>query len=207
VKRKIQLPEEQEKYLKYISDITGKTIELSEGGALLLFTSYEILRKVYNEINPLLQRMGITAFKQGDDDRTRLLNRFRTDISSVLFATDSFWEGVDTPGESLKLVIIYKLPFRVPSDPVVMARMEAIENRGGNPFMELSLPEAVMKFKQGFGRLMRRQTDHGVVLILDSRTLKKRYGSIFLKSLPPASTSIKEHKSTLIDIEDFLYGK
>ncbi len=200
------LPENQELYLNYISEITGKILEISEGKALLLFTSYEMLKKVHNDINPLLQKNGITTFRQGDDDRAKLLNRFRTDVSSVLFATDSFWEGVDTPGDSLKLVVIYRLPFRVPSDPVVMARMEAIKNRGGNPFMELSLPEAVMKFKQGFGRLMRRKTDHGVVLILDSRTIKKRYGSVFLNSLPPASRSVKITESILLDVEDFLYG-
>lgn len=200
------LPEEYEQYIRFITEISAKSLEISEGGALLLFTSYEMLKNVYNELQPLFQKLGITAYRQGDDDRTRLLNNFRNDISSVLFATDSFWEGVDTPGESLRLVIIYRLPFRVPSDPVVMARMEAIKERGGNPFMELSLPEAVMKFKQGFGRLMRRQTDRGVVLILDSRVVKKRYGSIFINSLPPASRAIKNSDAILLEIEDFLYG-
>ena len=200
------LPEEQEQYLNFISEISRKALETSEGGALLLFTSYEMLKSVYADIQPYLAKLGITCYRQGDDDRTRLLNNFRNDISSVLFATDSFWEGVDTPGESLKLVIICRLPFRVPSDPVVMARMEAIKNRGGNPFMELSLPEAVMKFKQGFGRLMRRQSDKGIVMILDSRVIKKRYGSIFLNSLPPASRSVKNSDDILLEIEDFLYG-
>jgi len=200
------LPEENELYEQFISETAGKALELAEGGALLLFTSYEMLKRVFDEIKPRLTKLGITTYKQGDDDRTRLLNNFRKDISSVLFATDSFWEGVDTPGESLRLVIICRLPFRVPSDPVVMARMEAIKNRGGNPFMELSLPEAVMKFKQGFGRLMRRQSDKGIVLILDSRVVKKRYGSIFLNSLPPASRSINISETVLLEIEDFLYG-
>ncbi|MCP4181586.1 MAG: hypothetical protein GY756_27800, partial [bacterium] len=102
------LPEEYDQYNKYISMITSKTLELSEGSALLLFTSYEMLKNVYREIYPILQKMGITAFRQGDDDRTRLLNKFRTDMSSVLFSTDSFWEGVDSPGEAFKLVIIYR---------------------------------------------------------------------------------------------------
>ena len=200
------LPEEGEAYHHFLSLFCAKALETSEGSALILFTSYDMLRNVYNDLKPGLDKLGITAYRQGDDDRTRLLNNFRTDVSSVLFATDSFWEGVDTPGESLKLVIICRLPFRVPTDPVVMARVEAIERKGGNPFMELSLPEAVMKFKQGFGRLMRRKSDRGVVLVLDSRVIKKRYGSLFLNSLPPARRSVKESESILLEIEDFLYG-
>jgi ATP-dependent DNA helicase DinG len=200
------LPEEGEAYFRFVSQYCREAVNTSEGSALLLFTSYDMLRNVYDELKPMLDSSGITAYRQGDDDRTRLLNNFRKDISSVLFATDSFWEGVDTPGESLKLVIISRLPFRVPTDPVVMARVEAIEKKGGNPFMELSLPEAVMKFKQGFGRLMRHNNDRGVVLILDSRVIKKRYGSLFLNSLPPAGRSIKERDSLLLEIEDFLYG-
>ena len=104
--------------------------------------------------------------------------------SSVLFATDSFWEGVDVPGETLQMVILCRLPFRVPTEPVLKARMAAIEMRGGNPFGELSLPDAVVRLRQGFGRLMRRNDDRGVVLILDSRIVTKSYGSIFLESLP-----------------------
>lgn len=200
------LPEKGEAYYRFVSESCREAVISSEGSALLLFTSYEMLRNVYNELKPILDRSGITAYRQGDDDRTRLLNNFRKDISSVLFATDSFWEGVDTPGESLKLVIICRLPFKVPTDPVVMARVEAIEKRGGNPFMELSLPEAVMKFKQGFGRLMRHNSDRGVVLILDSRVIKKRYGSLFLNSLPPAGRSIQDRENLLLKIEDFLYG-
>ncbi|RQW05916.1 MAG: DEAD/DEAH box helicase [Calditrichaeota bacterium] len=202
----VPLPEEGEAYYRFISDFCGKAIEVSEGGALLLFTSYDMLRNVYDDLKPTFDRMGITAYRQGEDDRTRLLNSFRNDLSSVLFATDSFWEGVDTPGDSLKLVIICRLPFRVPTDPVVMARVESIERRGGNPFMELSVPEAVMKFKQGFGRLMRRKSDRGIVLILDSRVIKKRYGSLFLNSLPPAGRSVKAGDAILLEIENFLYG-
>lgn len=199
-------PEEQYNYNRYIADFCRRALEISEGSALLLFTSYEMLRNIYDELKPFLSSLGITAYRQGEDDRTRLLNNFRDDLSSVLFATDSFWEGVDTPGDSLKLVIISRLPFRVPSDPVVMARMESLERKGGNSFMELSLPEAVMKFKQGFGRLMRRHSDRGVVLILDSRIVRKHYGNTFLNSLPPASRSIKEGETLLMEIEDFLYG-
>ena len=113
--------------------------------------------------------------------------------------------GVDTPGDSLRLVILTKLPFRVPSDPVYQARIEAIEKRGGNAFRELSLPEAVMKFRQGFGRLMRRKTDRGAVIVLDSRILRKSYGGIFLRSLPETRISSKRFSSVLEDVENFIY--
>ena len=109
------------------------------------------------------------------------------------------------PGESLQIVVICRLPFRVPTDPVHMARLEAIEKRGGNPFFELSLPEAVMKLKQGFGRLMRRTTDRGVVFILDSRVVRKNYGSAFISSLPETMVCIKDMDSLLLDVENFLY--
>ena len=145
--------------------------------------------------------------KQGDADRSKLLLTFNRDISSVLFATDSFWEGVDVPGESLKVVIICRLPFRVPTDPIVKARMERIEARGGNPFFDLSLPEAAMRLKQGFGRLMRRKNDHGVVVILDPRIIRKGYGKILLDSLPETALSITTEKNMLMDIENFLYAK
>jgi ATP-dependent DNA helicase DinG len=127
------------------------------------------------------------------------------DTSSVLFATDSFWEGVDAPGDTLRLVILARLPFRTPNDPVFEARREYLERGGGNAFMDLSLPEAVMKFKQGFGRLMRRSSDHGVVAVLDSRTIKKRYGEFFLRSLPETRTSFAEFDRLLLDAEDFLF--
>ena len=134
------------------------------------------------------------------------VSNFNNDVSSVLFATDSFWEGGDAPGDSLKLVIICKLPFRVPTDPIIKARIEAIEKNGGNPFMDLSLPEAAMKLKQGFGRLMRRKTDHGVVLILDPRIIRKRYGPILMGTLPDTAKSIGNAKKVLEDMENFLYS-
>jgi ATP-dependent DNA helicase DinG len=109
---------------------------------------------------------------------------FRNDISSVLFATDSFWEGVDAPGETLSMVVITKLPFRVPSDPIQQARAEAVEKRGGSSFMEISVPEAIIKFKQGFGRLIRHSDDRGVAVVLDSRLATSTYGQLFVESLP-----------------------
>jgi len=194
-----------EAYLQFINDFIFKTLELSEGKGLVLFTSYEMLKKSHAAVKPLLAEAGLTAFKQGDSQRAKLLADFHQDTGSVLFATDSFWQGIDVPGDALQVVIICRLPFRVPSEPVQKARLEAIEQRGGNPFIELSLPEAVMKLKQGFGRLMRRTSDRGVVLILDPRIVKKNYGSAFLKSLPETQVSIKDSTALLADIENFLY--
>ncbi len=189
----------------FVSDFIIKLLEVSEGRALLLFTSYRALSDTYEAVKPSLDQLGITSLKQGDDDRSRLLEKFKTDTASVLFATSSFWEGIDTPGESLKVVVICKLPFMVPTDPVISARMEAIEARGGNQFMEFMLPEAVIKFKQGFGRLMRRSTDSGVVAVLDSRLLTKAYGKIFINSLPETGKSVKQSEHILSDAENFLY--
>jgi ATP-dependent DNA helicase DinG len=180
-------------------------LQASAGHALVLFTSYESLRGACELARKTLSPLGITVLKQGDDDRARLLETFRNDESSVLFATDSFWEGVDAPGDTLLHVIIVKLPFRVPNDPVHSARSEAIELSGGNPFMELSLPEAVMRFRQGFGRLMRRKTDRGVVTVLDRRLIAKRYGSLFVDSLPETGQCFEPLSSVVHRVENFLY--
>ncbi len=193
-------------YRGFIDHSVVKLTEVSGGSALVLFTSYEALKSAYNSAVPFLEKQGIKCLKQGDDDRSRLLQTFLSDESSVLFATDSFWEGVDAPGDTLRLVILCRLPFRPPDDPVFEARSEAITERGGSSFMELSLPEAVMKFKQGFGRLMRRSSDHGVVVVLDGRILHKRYGEIFLRSLPETKTSFSEFSAMLNQIESFLYS-
>ena len=116
--------------------------------------------------------------------RSIMLERFKRDERSVLFGTDSFWQGVDVPGDALRNVIITRLPFMVPDHPLVEAQIEAIEARAGNAFMEFSLPVAVLKFRQGIGRLIRTKSDNGIVVVLDNRVLSKRYGEIFLQSLP-----------------------
>ncbi|MDC7233117.1 MAG: helicase C-terminal domain-containing protein [Spirochaetales bacterium] len=192
-------------YREVLRDSIKKLLESNEGRALVLFTSYELLKFCYDGILEDWSFPEVTLLRQGSEDRGRLLKHFTEDVQSVLFATDSFWEGVDTPGESLRLVILCKLPFRVPTDPVYQARLEAVEKRGGNSFRELSLPEAVMKFRQGFGRLMRRKTDRGAVIILDSRIVSKNYGSVFLRSLPQTIESRKRFVSVLEDMENFIY--
>ncbi|MCI0420985.1 MAG: helicase, partial [Acidobacteria bacterium] len=161
-----------------------ESIQISEGRALVLFTSYALLRRIHQELEPALQSAGIRALMQGEAPRHRLTEIFKEDKTSVLFATDSFWEGVDVAGEALENVILTKLPFSVPKEPVIEARIEAIEKAGGNPFMEYSVPQAVIKFKQGFGRLIRNKNDRGSIMIFDRRIIDKYYGKIFLRSLP-----------------------
>jgi len=197
---------DSEGFQDFLNAFVREALSISEGKALVLFTSYDMLSRTYEAVRPRLAELGITAFRQGDDERSRLLARFNTDTASVLFATDSFWEGIDAPGETLQLVILCKLPFRVPTDPVLVARTEAIRAGGGNPFAELALPEAVMRLKQGFGRLMRRRDDRGAVLIADSRIVHKGYGKVFLSSLPETRTSLKEAALVLEDLERFLYS-
>jgi ATP-dependent DNA helicase DinG len=199
------LPDEPE-YQEFVDHSVGRLVAAANGSALVLFTSYQSLNSAWNAALPPLQSLGIRCLKQGDDDRSRLLQAFLSDTRSVLFATDSFWEGVDAPGDTLRLVILCRLPFRTPNDPVFEARREAIEKNGGNPFMELSLPSSVMKFKQGFGRLIRRSSDRGVVAVLDSRLIKKRYGTFFLESLPETRTSFSDFPGILRDIENFLFS-
>ena len=190
---------------EFLGKTTGRLAAMAGGSALILFTSYQTLRNVWAAAKSELEPLGIRCLKQGDDDRSKLLQDFLSDTNSCLFATDSFWEGVDAPGDTLRLVIICRLPFRTPDDPVFEARSEAIQKRGGSPFMELSLPLAVMKFKQGFGRLIRRSSDRGVVAVLDGRLLKKNYGQLFLQSLPETKTNFGDLDSILRDMENFLY--
>jgi ATP-dependent DNA helicase DinG len=199
------LPDEGQ-YPAFVEKAVLKLTELAGGSALVLFTSYEALKSAYALAAPVLESQGIRCLKQGDDDRSRLLASFLADEASVLFGTDSFWEGVDAPGDTLRMVILCRLPFRTPREPVFEARLEALEKKGGNSFMELSLPEAVMKFKQGFGRLMRRSGDRGVVAVLDGRILRKRYGELFIRSLPKTRTSFGEFASVLRETEGFLFS-
>ncbi|MBI2487097.1 MAG: DEAD/DEAH box helicase family protein [Deltaproteobacteria bacterium] len=190
-------------YSDKITPIIMKAVRASFGNALILFTSYYLLDKVYNKIRDELGELGILSLKQGSLPRTRLLDKFRSEDKSVLFATDSFWEGVDVPGEALRMVIITRLPFRVPTEPIIEARVEHMENQGINSFLEYTVPTAVLKFKQGFGRLIRTKTDRGAVLVLDKRIVSKSYGKYFLDSLPKCNKVAGTAEEIIKELETF----
>jgi ATP-dependent DNA helicase DinG len=182
-----------------------KYILQTKGRAFVLFTSYEMLETMAGEMTDWLKENDIELLQQGAGlDRTMLLKRFKSQMSflrkqesiasavkpAVLFGTDSFWQGVDVPGEALSNVIIARLPFEVPDKPLLAGRLEQIREQGGNPFYDYQLPFAIIKFKQGFGRLIRSKTDTGIVVILDSRIVNKPYGSRFLAAIPKCTTKI-----------------
>ncbi|MDH5298631.1 MAG: ATP-dependent DNA helicase, partial [Desulfobulbaceae bacterium] len=158
----------------------------SRGRALVLFTSVRGMEATHQALS---SRLPYPTLLQGTAPKAALLEAFRSDTHSVLFAVASFWEGVDVPGESLSCVIIDKLPFEVPSDPVVMARLERIKEQGGKPFFDLQVPRAILTLRQGIGRLLRSSSDRGVLAILDVRLFTKQYGATFRKSLPPCPVS------------------
>jgi ATP-dependent DNA helicase DinG len=171
-------------------------LELSEGRAFCLFTSYSQMNDLFERLR---NRLDFPLLLQGTAPRSVLLERFKTTPNAVLFATASFWQGVDVPGEQLSCVIVDRLPFAVPSDPIVAARVRALQDEGRNPFAELQVPQAVLSLKQGFGRLIRTKTDRGVLALLDTRIQRMPYGKIFLESLPRYRRT-----SDLREVERFL---
>ena len=162
-----------------------KYIDQTQGNAFVLFTNFVFLNRAARELSPWLAERNLRLLQhEAGGNRSRLLQTFKETPGAVLFGADSFWQGVDVPGDALKNVIITRLPFSVPDQPLLQARLDAIEKSGGNKFKDYQIPEAIIKFKQGFGRLIRSQSDSGIVVVLDSRINNKFYGKLFLQSLP-----------------------
>jgi ATP-dependent DNA helicase DinG len=194
-----------EAYTEQLSIMLSELFRRTRGRALTLFTSYDMLRKTTAAVREALGETGITVWAQGEDEsRETLTERFTEDVESVLMGTHSFWEGVDAMGETLSCLVVARLPFSVYTDPVVAARSERIEKQGGSAFRDYSLPSAVIRFRQGFGRLIRHRQDRGVVIVSDKRMVTKGYGRKFQRSIPARTVAVDDSAALFAAVEEFL---
>ena len=210
------LYDEQMKFITYYKDgskvgaaqtasLITKLTRQTERGIMMLYTSYRALKKVYKILEKNLKQDGISLMAQGiSGGRSTILKRFREKKHSVLLGTSSFWEGVDVIGDALEILIIDKLPFPVPSDPIIEANSEEIEKNNGNAFFDYTIPETVLKYRQGIGRLIRSSYDCGVLINLDERVVTKRYGRFFQKAIPVENETLQSENAIVAEVSNFL---
>ena len=197
-----------EQFNHKLTELIKETHRQHPTGMLVLFTNYSTLNRLYNDLQMHFESERVLLLAQGKSgSRTGIINQFREYRESILFGTDSFWEGIDVPGEALELLVIAKLPFDVPSEPLVAAKLEEIKKNGGNPFMEFSVPEAIIRFRQGFGRLIRHKDDFGAVIVCDNRLSRMQYGRQFLDALPVEAHVYQDKESLFGDLKNWFAGQ